>query len=381
MESCTGGVGRALARVPDRRRWLDGLIALAWGACLAAPPLHGDVEDPPLPAGVEASELEPPRVTVGPLTQAAVQESFRLLRQRYLYRGDLDLERLNRLSLEGVLEGLGPGAGLVTEADAAGAGQPWPLAMAELVGGAVYLRPGSTADDDLEPAREQLRAWDGRRPWLVVDLRGRIASEGTEPERALAWLELFVGPNEILFKRTHPEGGRPWLFVTAEPPVWSGRVIALIDADTGMAGELVAAVLEQRGAILVGSATGGRTVDYEEVAVADGVRLRFATSELLLADDRSLFGRGLQPQWVIEEAPEAKRKRLAADGEVVDWFMERPRPRMNERSLVEGGQPELDWRLARAAGEESEWDQAPNHDPVLRAVLDALVAARAMAGE
>jgi len=357
-------------RLVGPRRLSGGLVVLLWSGALAT--VSSDQEE----LGAEP----PPAAVAGELGQAAVQEAFRLLRGRFLYRDELDFDRLNRLSLAGVLEGLGPGAGLVTDETAADAPEPGPLTMADLTGGAVYLRPGPAPDNGLEAVRGQLLEWDGRRQWVVLDLREPVAKGGRGPDLALEWLELFVDANEILFKRTHPEGGRPHLFVTAEPQAWSGGVIALVGVDTGMVGELIAAVLEQRGAILVGGRTGGRTVDYEEVPLAEGVRLRFATSEVLLADDRSLFGQGLQPRWVIEEDSQARRQRVASAGEVTEWFMERARPRMNERALAEGGQPEMDWRLARAAGEPVEWDQAPRHDPVLRAVLDALVAARAMAG-
>lgn len=392
MGSCSSGDSGVRARVRGRRSRVRWLAALASCGGLLTAPLHGGDGEPSGHGGDGAAELPPDApataepATADALSQAAVQEAFRLLRGRYLYRDELDFDRLNRLSLAGVLEGLGAGAELVTDESVEGAAEPPPLLVADLTGGAVYLRPGPVADDegDEGPAtvRGRLREWDGRRPWLILDLRGPVGGGGG-PDLALDWLELFTGPNEILFKRTHPEGGRPLLFVTEAPAVWTGGVIVLVSGDTDMAGELMAAVLGRQGAILAGEPTGGRTVDYEEVPVAQGLRLRFATSEVLLADGGSLFDVGLEPDWVIAEEPQARRQRLeaAADaGAVAGWFMERARPRMNERALGDGGQPELDWRMARAAGEPHEADRPPRHDPVLRAVLDALVAARAMAG-
>jgi hypothetical protein len=93
---------------------------------------------------------------------------------------------------------------------------------------------------------------------------------------------------------------RPRPKPTCGEPVWAGSLLVLVDDETNNLGETIAAVLRQRKqALLIGAPTRGGAVRYETVPVDAEWSLRFARAEVLLADDSSVFKKGLKPDFAV----------------------------------------------------------------------------------
>src|SRR5690606_33608071 len=100
-----------------------------------------------------------------------------------------------------------------------------------------------------------------------------------------------------LFKITRPGENRPTLFLAESASQrWKKDVLILIDRETGNVGEIIAAVLRREtGALVIGEPTLGLTVEFRDVPLGADRFLRYAVAEVLLADDTSLFKKGVEP--------------------------------------------------------------------------------------
>jgi hypothetical protein len=208
---------------------------------------------------------------------------------------------------------------------------------------------------------------------LILDLRS--PAQPGEFDISAAMLELFVAEGQMLFKLRQLGNDQAQLFLSKRAPLWTGSLVVLIDADTNNVAEVVAAVLrDQHRAILIGSPTRGATVHYESVAVEDGWQLRFASAEMLLPDDASVFRTGLLPN--LRVTLDSKKKlsifSQIAVGPVKQSALERPRLRFNETALVHGTNPELDDYVRRSNGQPITGDDVPPRDIVLQRAMDML---------
>lgn len=314
---------------------------------------------------------------INSLDQSALQETFRLLRQNYIQRDQLTLEDLNRAALAGLLERLDFGAELVerdtTNAPAAETAAPIHEKLTDTI---AYLRPRSFAAETLPAFDAALAALRGEKNiTLILDLR--TPAPPADFSVAAQMLSRFVPAGQPLFTVQKPDDPAPRRFQSTEAPLWTGPLALLIDDECNNAAETVAAVLLRAlKPPVFGSATLGRTMEYQATPISATHALRFASAEMRLPDGTSLFRKGLTPTLAAPRDAEAKGKIFTAHAEEgVKKFITNPeRPRHNERALVENTAPELPYQIAKAAGETTEYDQPPLQDRVLQTAVDVLMA-------
>lgn len=128
-----------------------------------------------------------------------------------------------------------------------------------------------------------LRSNGGGRPRSLAAVAGRFMlkhAELSSPDRRLLWLV-------------------PYKYVTAIPPrepVFKGRLVVLVNEETGSAAEHLAAILRrERGAIIVGERTSGAEALVEIVRGPDGSELRYGWLRFVDKSGRGLQGEGVAP--------------------------------------------------------------------------------------
>jgi hypothetical protein len=309
---------------------------------------------------------------VDDLSQAAIQTAFQVLSGDYIRRDDLTYDELNRAALQGLLERLPMGAELIRrngDEKPADAG----LHFEMLPGDTAYARP--LGFDEKTPAQLAARlkeAAANRARYLVLDLRQPSAPGSFDV--AAAVLECFVPQGELLFKMKQLGRESADLFFSRSDPAWRQPLVVLVDEDTSNVGETIAAVLEKRGlALLLGSPTRGGAVRYETRPVDARWMLRFARAEMLLADDTSIFQKGLVPRFRVPAPVEVKRSIfLASSGKTMTPHLrDTQKRRYSEADLVAGRNPDLDSYIERSTGKAVVTAPVPQ-DVVLQRALDML---------
>lgn len=312
----------------------------------------------------------PQELGVDDLTQNAIQTAFQLLRRDYIRHEELTFEELNRAALQGLLERLSFGAVLETEAEK----EVLPVGvLAEFVApGVAYVRPESFGEGEGKLFAAALtEVMDKGAKHLVLDLRS--GGEGSFDEAGLM-LQCFMQEGQVMFKMRQMGAEGVELFVSKGVPVWTGKVVVLVDEGTGHAAEVMAAVLQHRGEVMmIGEKTRGATVRYTRLPLENKVTLRYANAEMLLANERSIFKKGLEPDFVVRMArAEVEEIMAKSRGKSIKPFlMDRPRPRYNEAALVHGGNPELDEYVLRSSGKVKK-AESPLRDRVLQRAVDLL---------
>ncbi len=306
------------------------------------------------------------------LPQNSLQSAFQILRRDYIRREDLSYEELNRAALQGLLERLDFGAELVPVDRKEAVTEPYVHAEF-LAPDIAYLRPETFAEGEGALFQKALAGIAEKKArHLILDLR---AAEHGVFEEAAEVLQCFLPAGELMFKIKQLNSEEARLFISKSSPLWTGRIVVLIDEETGPAAEAVAAVLHQQGrAHLLGGTTRGATVDYTEVKLDDTTLLRYASAEMLLRDGTSRFKNGLKPhQPVAADLSEKHRAFAESRGKShLPFVNDRVRPRFNERALVHGGNPELDDYVRRSKGQALPGDAGQVRDVVTQRALDLL---------
>lgn len=321
-----------------------------------------------------ASGTEPKDVS-----QAGIQTAFRILQKEYIRSSDLTFDVLNRAALSGLLQRLDFGAELVPRTSEAKSGARTGVQAELLTPQIGYLRPREFTQRETKELEQHLRDFVVKKVGhLILDLRSP-APPG-DFDDAADMLSLFVPKGEVLFKMKQMGQTASEIETNAREPVWSQRLLVLVDDETNNLGETLAAVLRQRKqAMLIGAPTRGGAVRYETVPVDAEWSLRFARAEVLLTDDSSVFKKGLQPDFKVSLPITIKRQvyHLTDSKDVKSSIIDKPRPRFNEAALVANTNPELDSYLKRSAGKALPEDAPRPSDTVLQRAVD-LITARAL---
>jgi hypothetical protein len=306
------------------------------------------------------------------VSQSAVQTAFQILRSEYIRGSELTFDELNRAAFQGLLERLDLGAELISQGEAERPLMRRGLLAELLTPQTAYLRPLHYGEDEVAQMETHLKQYQSEKvPYLILDLRS--AAPAGDFRTASAMLGLFVPRGELLFKLKQVGREDAQLFIANDEPVWTEPVIVLVDEETCNLGETVAAVLQNRQqALLVGSKTKGGTVSYEMLPLDSQWMLKFARAEMLLEDGRSLFLKGLIPDFTLDLPAGVKRQIFDAAGPVKDSLFDRSRPRYNEAALIARKNPELDSYIRRSAGEVLEDDRPALRDTVLQRAVDML---------
>lgn len=312
------------------------------------------------------------------LNQANLQEAFRLLRSEYIKKEDLDYLSLNRAAIQGLLERLEFGAMLLTEASRSARNSPFSFHASPINSEIGYIRFGRFYKAELELLDSAISGWmnDTALKTIVLDLR----SPQSQADFVIASeiLSRFRPPNELLFKIRRPGYDRAVLFTSKPQPIsWGKEVVLLVDRETGNVGEIIAAVLQNKGnSVVIGEKTRGLTVEYRDVPIGEDRILRYAIAEVILEDESSIFQKGITPDLPTE--PNIKAKHLVFEDtekgtSLSRYLFREERPRMNEAALVAGTNPELDYLLAKSNGRTTKWDEIIPDDRILQKAIDILV--------
>lgn len=308
------------------------------------------------------------------VSQAGIQTAFRILQKEYIRSNDLTFDVLNRAALAGLLQRLDFGAELIPRKLESVPEGLKGVQMELLTPQVAYLRPQAFTERETTEMEQSLRKFiQDKVAHVILDLR--TPSPPGDFNAAAAILSLFVPKGEVLFKMKQMGQSRAEPENSPREPVWTQPLLVLVDEDTNNLGETIAAVLRQRKqALLIGSATRGGAVRYETVPVDADWSLRFARAEVLLADDSSVFKKGLQPDFIIELSTAIKRLvfELSREKGVKSTIADKPRARFNESALVHKTNPELDAYIRRSAGEPLSGDSVQSKDTVLQRAVDLL---------
>ena len=341
---------------------------------LLVPLLALSVEAAASGEGVMVKEVKPAELpaTDRPLSQAAVQSAFQILRQEYIRRDELTFDELNRAALQGLLDRLKSGANLIPRRAGGEVKVDETLVSEKLAPGIGLVRPHALTLAVAPVLEKKLAEFKQQSlQHLILDLR--YPSEPGEFDVAAALLDLFVPEGQVLFKLKQIGQSSAELRLSTRPSAWSGSIVVLVDAETNNVGETIAAVLQhRRQALIVGALTQGATVRYETLPVDEHWALRFARAEMLLDDDSSLFTKGITPDLSVDLSSSDKRQLFAQTAPSVAeaTIRETARARYNEAALVSGKNPELESYIRRSKGQDIENDQLPVRDTVLQRALD-----------
>lgn len=312
------------------------------------------------------------------LSQDALQEAFRVLRSDYIRHDDLTYEKINRAALDGLLERLELGAQLVSKNGEGAEDESKIEFYADLITPSIgYVRLATFQVDEIDEFDEALAGiQEAEAETLILDLRAPQAN--ADLNFAARILDRFVEANTVLFKIQKPREKRPKLYFSqASNRAWKGKLIVLIDEETCNAGEVLAALLDQKlDCIVIGQQTRGATVEYEMIPLSETVSLKYAVAEVVLADESPLYKVGVQPTFVLKPDLPSKHKIFEAtkNAPIQRYIFDQARPRMNEAALVHETDPELPYHLARARGETTEFDRVQLQDHVLQRAVDMLLA-------
>lgn len=154
--------------------------------------------------------------------------------------------------------------------------------------------------DQVRRQLEELRRSNGGRlDGLILDLRG---NPGGEVNEALVIAELFVDHGILV--RTRGRGGKILREERAHAK-GTNRKLALVvlqDAHSASASELLAAALQShKRATIVGETSYGKGTVQAVQGLPDGSQLRLTVARYFDPDDRSIEGRGVTPDRVLNE--------------------------------------------------------------------------------
>ncbi|WP_395752188.1 S41 family peptidase [Prosthecobacter sp.] len=306
------------------------------------------------------------------ISQAGIQTAFRILQKEYIRSSDLTFDVLNRAALSGLLARLDFGAELVPRVSEAKSGALTGVQAEKLTPQIGYLRPREyTHRETVEMEKHLSEFVAAKVAYLILDLR--TPAPPGDFNDAADMLSLFVPKSEVLFKMKQMGQRVSETETNLREPVWSQKLTVLVDDETNNLGETLAAVLRLRKqALLLGAPTRGGAVRYETVPVDAEWSLRFARAEVLLADDSSVFKKGLQPDLAISMPTSSKRQAFEASDEkdVKSTITDKPRQRFNEAALVANKHPELDAYIKRSAGQSLPEDSPKPSDKVLQRAVD-----------
>jgi|GEM_PF-150112 len=324
----------------------------------------------PTPAGPVAKPKPlPPEAVVEALSDADTRQALDLIRANYLNAGALSEDALNRATLQGLLERLGPGIAIEGEVVSNPAEEPL---RAEILDDRVgYVRLGSLSKDRLAEFEAALGNFVEKKIGAVIlDLRSTPANN----DFALAadLIRKFTPKGKMLFAVRRPNAKQEQIFTSSADPAFHGVVVTVVNRNTAGAGEVIAAVLRVVcNALVVGEPTAGEAAEFSTASLRGGRLLRVAVGEVKLPGELNIFPKGLKPDVTVEVSPqrEAQALRLGLERGVSGLVFERERARRNEAALVAGIDPELDEALA-AQKRGDERNARPVSDPALQRAVD-----------
>jgi C-terminal processing protease CtpA/Prc len=236
------------------------------------------------------------RAVTNAVALAPSAEIIDLLRGHYVDREKLDQKLLNDATVGGILQKLGEGAKLLSPEQASSNALPViessvrvgePVARAEVIEPDIgYLRIADVMGDTAMALDAELKKFSDKKvSAYVLDLR---YADGTNFAAAADVASRFLPASEELFTLKQA-GAEPKVFRSTEvartlpPELAESPLMLLVNGETrGSAEVLVGALRAQDRGIVVGGATAGSAVAWEDIRLSDGRVLRLATSKISL---------------------------------------------------------------------------------------------------
>lgn len=295
----------------------------------------------PSPAPTPAEEMDSSQ-RLEALDASQIRTATEAIRANHAEAAALDETGLARATLRGLLDGLYPGAELTGGDLPAVEASPF---RAEILDGRVgYVRLGSIGTESLAQLDAALADFAAKKAeGLVLDLRA--TPESADYPMAAQVCERFVPKGAALFSLLSPADKQEKIFTSSRAPAFQGVIVVLADEDTAGAAEVVAAALRRHAkAMVVGTNTSGRAVEFTLLPLGGGHHLRYATAEARVAGLPPLYPRGIEPDLGVRQTPEDKKAILdgALEKGIAGYVFESERARMNEAALVAGTNPEID---------------------------------------
>jgi len=309
---------------------------------LAAFSAHAQEPSPsPTPAPSPASEMDS-YDRLESLDAAQIKTATDAIRANHAEAASLDETGMARATLRGLLDGLYPGAELVGEETPKPAEAPF---RAEILDDRVgYLRLGSLTTENLAQLDAALKDFAAKKTdAVVVDLRA--TPDSPDFSMAAQFAGRFVPNGTALFSLARSADKQEKVFTSSGSPGFQGTVAVLVDGDTAGSAEVIAAALRRHAkAMIVGTNTSGRAVEYAVLPLGGGHNLRYAAAEARVAGLPVIYPRGLEPDLVVEQSPADKKAILdgALEKGIAGFVFESERARMNEAALVAGTNPEIE---------------------------------------
>lgn len=290
----------------------------------------------PSPAAKQPASDDP----IDSLDADQLRQAIEILRRDHVRGSQIDDTAIARATLTGLLARLAPGASLAGETSETATASPFRSEILDKRAG--YLRLGSLQSENVAQLDAALRDFAPKQlHGVVLDLRATPASSDFALAAQVAGR--FCPPGTALFTLSGPARQNDGGFTAQGEPLYRGPLVVIIDENTAEAAEALAATLRWNAqAMLVGTRSSGRCVEFSEIALGDR-RLRLAVAEALVAG-QPVYPRGLRPDIEVAQDPGEREAILAAalESGAGVYVFEKERVRMNEASLVAGTNPELD---------------------------------------
>ena len=205
---------------------------------------------------------------------------------------------------------------------------------------------------------------------LVVDLRSTTTPDDY---KGAAQILQLIAPEDTTLNAFTPS-------TSPLTPAIQMPLVVLTNAGTTGAGEVLAACLKARGAIIIGRATAGRVAVFSEQKLASGEVLRYVSGAIPTSEEIPLWGKPVLPDVALKvnDRTEKATLMLIRNNHIADVIGESAkRARMNEAALVQGQDPEWDAYLKSLQTADDHYQSLPPmRDTALIHALDCLKAIR-----
>jgi Peptidase family S41 len=305
------------------------------------------------------------------MSAADLQQAIQVLKSNYIKPDALSETELDRATVFGLLERIGPGVMLFAER-APQPNESTNPGYGELIEGHIgYLRFGALTPANLQALDTHLQNMRAKKvDAAVIDLRATPATNDFAV--AAEFAKRFTAKGKPLFTLRRASAKQERAFTNDRDPAYDGLVLVLADSDTSGPAEAIAGLLRLHNkALIIGQPTAGQAVEFSDLALNGGRVLRVAVAEAVLPDGRSLFPDGVKPDLPVEMSPIDKRAifQQSAEKGMSQFIFEAERPHLNEAALLSGRNPELEAAEARRRNAN---DKPALRDPVLQRAIDVI---------
>ncbi|MDX2226853.1 MAG: S41 family peptidase [Verrucomicrobiae bacterium] len=326
-----------------------------------------------------------PAITIRKSDKSELSEVLQVIKKNYADPAAVSETTLNAAALEGILRKLAPGVQVLDQKEIIAALPRFSALNPhfEIVPEDIaYIYTGNITPSTPGFLETTLASLPVTVRGLVLDLR---FSQGTDLKAAAQSASLFVGAGQPLFRVKNLKNEDIQLYSSekaARHNLDTPLVLVVNRETAGNAEAFVAALKEQRRALIIGVETSGKGAQFSDVALSSGRILRLATHRIVPNNGLQIFPYGLTPDIAVAMTSEEQMKALlkARSGKVQDVVVETvTRKRLNEASLVRNENPAYDQavenqRKAREkeTGPGREPPEKPVRDLVLQRAVDVI---------